>query len=148
MKFFMALSILVMSCASDSSSLMEPDMGDTGTADLSEDLDLEEDLTPQEMTCRRDNECPRGKTCHVNICAGARGCVFLSDFEPQIGCYFDHGLDFDEGLFSPTECVEDSDCASPEEPNCIARVCSGLTPCTEDNECPGELTCRHNFYCK
>lgn len=144
--FFLSF-LLIISCGSDSIPVLDADVGDSGIVDVAEDLDSQQDLKPEER-CRRDSDCTRGTTCHSNICAGARGCVFLSDFEPQIGCFFDHGMDFDEGLFSPTECAVDNDCTDPTEPNCIARICSGLMPCTDDDECPEELTCRYSFYCK
>lgn len=145
---FCLLFSLACACVDDSKPILEVDSHDL--ADLSDlgQTDQGESDQPQDNSCRRDSDCTRGETCHVNVCAGAGGCVFLTDFKPGVGCYFDHGLDFDDGLFSPTECEEDSDCTNPEEPNCIARICSRLTPCTEDDECPEEMTCRHYFYCK
>ncbi len=130
-------------CADDSQPIVEVDVDShdlATTSDLGQ-AEVGEDAQPQDNSCRRDSDCRRGETCHVNFCAGASGCVFLTDFKPGVGCYFDHGLDFDEGLFSPTECAEDSVCTNPGEPNCIARICSRLTPCTEDDECESSRDC-------
>lgn len=149
------LGAITPSCTDESKPISERDLDVDQGVDLMTDLsdvsgvfDMSEDLPPKEITCRRDSDCPRGNTCHDGVCASAQGCVFLTDFRPEVGCYFDHGLDFDEGLFSPSECEMESDCTDPEEPNCIARICSRLTPCTQDIDCPDEMTCRHYFYCK
>jgi hypothetical protein len=153
-KFFFSLCLMfaalfLITCADDSKP---PPPTSIELVDMETDKDVEGDLIedvnqPTEGSpCRRNSDCPRGTTCHVDTCIGARGCVFLAF--PGVGCFFDHGMDFDEGLFSTAECQEDSDCANPDEPNCIARICSRLTPCTEDDQCAENQTCRHAFYCK
>lgn len=149
-KHLLVLTLLPFACSDDPTPPPVVDMNaDMNVEDISEDFTEDtstDDSVMEDIPCSRDTDCPRGTTCHVNICAGATGCTFLSF--PDLGCYFEHDLDTDQGLFTAAECESDEECPNSEEPTCIARVCSNLTPCEVDEECPGSQTCRHRLYCK
>ncbi|QED26181.1 hypothetical protein FRD01_02680 [Microvenator marinus] len=148
MRYFVCIFIVLLSC-SDDQVVEAPDMpADAGPdfndmQDMLDDPDMDTDAL---IPCSRDTDCPRGTSCNIDVCLALRGCLFNGT--PDKGCYFDHGEDFSEGYFTAPECTTSEECTDPSEPNCIAKVCSRLTPCEEDEMCPEGQQCSQRVYCR
>lgn len=149
--FFLFSALALAGCSDDSGAPPNQvlDMGQDQEKDIAEDVaDVAPDIAPEDIVCSKLSDCPRHYSCHEKACVKVLGCVTTSEFEPETGCSFDHGEETFSGYFSAAECESDSDCTNPEEPNCIARICSRFTPCTEDIECSSGEECRFWLYCR
>lgn len=153
MKRILAITSLILTfgCSEDTQppeTQEDMDVSSDPAPDTEDTEDMELDVRPDgPIYCDTVAECPRGHLCDFGECHQVRGCVVLIEEVKDEGCWFDHGEGFPEGYYSAVECETDADCTNADEPSCIARVCSALTPCDEDTDCGAEQECYASFYC-